>query len=341
MHSHHRAATFIAFLVATVLTLGSGTAPAWAASQHTTAPSTRVAPGTSITGKVILPETSIDGPTLASVGTTSVIGWTGTDTEHHLNVEISHDGLRFDPTTKLTLDETSPFRPDVTLLTENTPISIAWTGTDPNHSLNVVYGAYQPYQRFGEKLTLWKENSFTAPALLAGATGTNGNTLYLAWTGTDPNHSLNFLPITENGGDFTLGAKQILSQFSSNAAPHLVPAGSGSIALCWTSKSGHPMIAVAGSDLKFGQVATLTGETSAYGPGALFRDSGDWISWTGTDVAHHLNLEATTSYPGFSNAKTVLPELALGGPALAFNVAHQIAWTGTDTLHHLNVATFA
>ena len=289
-----------------------------------------------ITSKVTLPETSIDGPALASVETTSVIGWTGTDAAHHLNVELSRDGLHFDPSTKLTLNETSPYRPDVGLFSENVAISIAWTGSDTNHSLNVIFGVYQ---HGGEKLTLWHENSFTAPALLQVASDTNGVLMYLAWTGTDANHSLNFLPITDSGGTFTLGTKQTLSQFSSNAGPHLVPAGPDSVALCWTSRSGQPKVAVAGSDLKFGLVATLP-EASAFAPAMLFRTSSDWIAWTGTDAAHHLNVEMTNSYPGFPNPKTILGDTAFGGPALGQNAGNQIVWTGTDAAHHLNVATF-
>jgi hypothetical protein len=344
MYRRHLPSSFFVLVVAAALSFGVA-APAMAASRQYAAPvaagqiAARALPAASISSKVTLPETSIDGPALTSVGTTSVIGWTGIDAAHHLNLEISYDGLHFAPDTKLTLNETSPFRPDVTFK-ENSVVSIAWMGSDANHSLNVVYGAYQDYQRFGEKLTLRTDNSFTAPAILAGPSGVGGSTLYLAWTGTDANHSLNFLPVTEHGGSFTLGTHQILSQYSSNAAPHLVPAGPNSIALCWTSRSGHPMAAVAGGDLKFGLVATLGEQTSAYGPGALFRDSGDWISWTGMDAAHHLNVVETKSYPTFPNPKTVLPELALGGPALAFNNGNQIAWTGTDAQHHLNIAKF-
>ena len=292
---------------------------------------------TSITSKVTLPETSIDGPALASVATTSIIGWTGADPAHHLNVEISRDGLHFDPSTKLTLNETSPFRPDVGLFSENVAISIAWTGSDPNHSLNVIFGVYQ---NGGEKLTLGQENSFTAPALLQVASGPNGNLMYLAWTGTDPNHSLNFLPITDFGGTFTLGTKQVLSQFSSNAGPHLVPAGPNSVALSWTSRSGQPQVAVAGGDLKFTLVATLP-EATAFAPDMLFRTSGDWIAWTGLDAAHHLNLQSTTTFPSFPNPTTILGDTAFGGPALGQNGGNQLAWTGTDPAHHLNVALFA
>lgn len=336
-----RVALLVALLVALVLSFGVA-APAWAAPRPPARAAVPAMASVALTGKVTLPETSIDGPGLASVGTTSVIAWTGTDAAHHLNVEISTDGLHFDLRTKLTLNETSPFRPDVTLLTENLPISVAWTGTDANHSLNLIFGVYQ---RGGEKLTLFDDNSFIAPAILQGASGPNGNTLYLAWTGTDTNHSLNFLPITEHGGAFTLGTKQTLSEFSSDAGPHLVRAGSETVALCWTSRSGQPKAAIANTtDLKFGSIATLTGQTSAFAPDAFFNVAVQgppvWISWTGTDAAHHLNLEQTTTYPNFPNTKTILDELALGGPALAFNAGNQIAWTGTDASHHLNIAKF-
>jgi hypothetical protein len=70
----------------------------------------------------------------------------------------------------------------------------------------------------------------------------------------------------------------------------------------------------------------------------------DWIGWTGTDAAHHLNLQSTTSFPTFTNpasTKTILGDTAFGGPSLAFNFDGQITWTGTDAAHHLNIATFS
>ncbi len=69
----------------------------------------------------------------------------------------------------------------------------------------------------------------------------------------------------------------------------------------------------------------------------------EWIGWTGTDTAHHLNLQWTTTFPQFTNpatTKTVLGETALGGPALGYNAGEQIAWTGTDSVHHVNVAKY-
>ena len=57
------------------------------------------------------------------------------------------------------------------------------------------------------------------------------------------------------------------------------------------------------------------------------------ISWTGTDPAHHLNLEAIAT-----GNNITLPETSIAGPGLAnFGGYLDIAWTGTDPAHHLNV----
>jgi hypothetical protein len=91
-----------------------GAFPASAAAQRSGSVSTQAAPATRLLTKITLPETSIDGPALSSVyvpnGTSeSVLGWTGTDAGHHLNVETSGDGLHFSG--KRTLPETSAYRP--------------------------------------------------------------------------------------------------------------------------------------------------------------------------------------------------------------------------------------
>ncbi|HUY79134.1 MAG TPA: hypothetical protein VMV29_20370 [Ktedonobacterales bacterium] len=291
---------------------------------------------THITDKVILPETSIDGPALDSVATggtnESVIAWTGTDALNHLNVETSADGLHFGH--KLILDDTSAFRPDVAIGALNAPISVAWTGTDPNHSLNVLYDVYGS----PEKLTLWNENSFTAPALLNGP-----GSLWLAWAGTDPNHSLNILPIAASSSGLVAGTKVILSQDSSDAAPHLRRGSATVIDLDWASSG--LQLTLAGATTPQGlQPGTGLPETSASAPdtfvlGSFIGAGGKiWVGWTGTDLNHHLNLEwADGVFPG---TKTILAETALGGPALSYNGGYLVAWTGADVAHHLNVARF-
>ena len=345
MHSHHRVAAVIALLTAVVLALGVvGTAPARAAPTPSAAAPARLA--TFLLAKNVLPETSIDGPALSSIvgafeGVSfnkSAIAWTGTDAAHHLNVETSSDGLHFG--NKLTLHETSSFRPDVTQMSEPAggQITVAWTGTDANHSLNVLFDVYSTSPI---KLTLFNENSFTAPAILQ-----MGSTMFLAWTGTDANHSLNILPITFTGTHLVPGRKTVLSQFSSNAGPHLSPGGpTNTVALNWTSRSLQPSVALAHLDLDFDFVVRLP-EASAFAPHTTFFPNqagpGDWISWTGTDAAHHLNLQFSSNDPPVfvPGTNTVLSDTAFGGPALAFIGFGQIAWTGTDAAHHLNIAHF-
>lgn len=329
---------------------------AGAAAQTALAGHTVLAPAAArITAKITLSDTSIDGPALASIvptapnqTTMSILGWTGTDAAHRLNVATSSDGLHFGQ--KRTLHESSPFRPAVTLLTQTGPFSIAWTGSDAHQALNVEWDILGNHP---SKLTLWHESSLTAPALLQGENGPNSNLLFLAWTGADAHHALNILPITINTTTFrfTVGAKQVLAQFSSNAAPQLSPAGftpeggTNAIALNWTSRTLYPMAAIGGyPELDFGSVATLP-EASAAAPETLFhvevQNGPTWIGWTGTDAAHHLNLRSTTTYPRFPTATTILRDTAFGGPALAQNDGNQLAWTGTDAAHHLNIAKFA
>jgi hypothetical protein len=342
MHLHHRAASAVALLVTALLTL-SGTAPAWAAAQSPAAVSARTLPATSLTNKTILPDSSIDGPALASIGNESVLAWTGTDALHHLNVETSTDGLHYG--NKLTLHETSPFRPDVALATQGGAVAVAWTGTDAHHSLNVLYDVYGSSPK---KLTLRNENSFTAPALLIGPG------FFLAWTGTDAHHSLNVLSLSITASGVVPGTKTVLSD-SSDAGPHLGRSSATVMDLLWSAPTQQLMIAT-GTQPAFLQPSFQTGaaieETSAAAPDSFalgpFIGAGnqEWMGWTGTDAAHTLNLQPTMTYPNFPNpaaTKTILSDNAIGGPAVSFNSAvnkNLLAWTGTDSHQHLNIATF-
>jgi hypothetical protein len=330
----HRFTLLVVALLAVAGMVTAGAVPASAVSQHATSASALALPTTHLLTKITLPETSIDGPALSSIyvpnqTSESVLAWTGTDSGHHLNVETSGDGLHFSG--KRTLPESSPYRPDVALAAPAGAVAVAWTGTDANHSLNVLYDVYGNQR----KLTLWNESSVSAPALLIGPG------FYLAWTGTDANHSLNLMPIEVTSSGLTPGKKSILSQFSSNAGPHMARVGATTFALAWTSRASKLFLAT-GTDAPTLSVSSLP-ELSAFAPQteSLGRAQGSgkqWIGWTGTDAAHHLNLQWNFSDPA---TKTTLNEMALGGPALAFHAQEQLAWTGTDKAHHLNIATFA
>ena len=315
-----------------------------AASRQEAASRSRViSAAVTVATKVTLPETSVAGPGYAG----KAIAWTGTDADHHLNVSFGSDGLHF--STKTILPETSPFAPviaPVVGISLTLPYAIAWTGTDANHSLNVQI------LPDGKKLTL-HETSFAAPALDVGYL--NGATvLLLAWTGTDANHSLNVLPLTTvDGVTLVPGTKTVLPQFSSDAGPSLLAniySKHDVWVLSWTMRTTQRLnLATAADGVHFtSALGSGLPETSATAPTLLSPNGSDsCISWTGTDPAHHLNVQCTTyeqfpQFPDPEHTKTVLPETALGTQGSAFGGGGPdtgfIAWTGTDSAHHLNVA---
>lgn len=338
---HLLAAPLVALLVAALLSLGAVTPAGAAAGQHVqaSAASARMVPAATVNHKVTLPDTSIDGPALDSAGNETVLAWTGTDTAHHLNVETSTDGLHYGH--KLTLNETSPFRPAVTVtpVQAGFVVALAWTGSDPNHSLNVLFDVYG---RNPKKLTLSNENSFTAPALLFGPS------FLLAWTGTDANHSLNVLPLTVTASAIVPGTKTILTRDSSDAGPHLRRGSATVIDLLWSTRGTRQLRIAAATHTDALQPGTAVGrEISAAAPDAfvlgpfLGLGSQEWIGWTGTDPVHHLNLFPFAGNP--TPTKSILSDTAIGGPAVSFNTAlneNLLAWTGTDAAHHLNVEGF-
>ena len=341
MRLHHTASSLVVVVAALALSFGIA-APARAAPHRPALPVTPAhgaVPAATVNNEQTLPDTSIDGPALDSTGNETVLAWTGTDPLHHLNVETSTDGLHYG--NKLTLNETSPFRPDVivTPVQASFVVALAWTGSDPGHSLNVLFDAYGSSPK---KLTLSNENSFTAPALLFGPC------FCLAWTGTDPNHSLNVLQLSVTTTAIVPGAKNVLTQDSSDAGPHLRRGSATVMDLLWSARGSRQLrIASATHEDALQPGTTVDGQTSAAAPDAyllgpfLGQGNQQWIGWTGTDAAHHLNLFPIAGNP--APTTTVLDDTAIGGPALSLNTAlneNLLARTGTDATHHLHIAGF-
>lgn len=313
------------------------------------APAARAAPGTARaipyqTSKVILPELSIDGPALYTskpipgqpgTGLNAVIAWTGTD--HHLNLMTSTDGIHYGG--KITLPETSFARPAVTAGWGGS-IAIAWTGTDSNHSLNVMFDVRSANPT---KVTLWHENSFTAPALEHAGDG-----VLLAWAGTDSGHSLNVQSLQVPS--LKLVQKTTMWQYHTIASPNFsMDFATNKLLLSWAMPtSGRIAFATSTDGLNWG-TPTVVDEWSGNEPsvmGIVGKDDtpGHWLAWTGTgaDTAHRLNVQFTTSFPTWptANTKVTLGETAFGGPQVGYVGGSQevlVAWTGTDSAHHLNV----
>jgi hypothetical protein len=299
--------------------------------------------------KVILADTSLDGPAFWTSGSGTVRGvlaWTGTDPIHHLNVMTSADGLHYGH--KLTLPENSFVRPAVTRMSDAAGgvVSIAWTGTDPNHSLNVLFDVYGSRQ----KLTLWNDNSFTAPALEMF----KGN-LLLVWAGTDPVHMLNVLPIAIGGHGLVPGHKVTLPFYNSLARPSINfdathPQGTGQLILAWTGTSLAHWIrfALSTDGVNWTQPANpVVRQLSDAGPSMVGLNANNmpqhWLAWTGTDPAHSVNVRYTETFPNWplAGSMSTLQETALGGPMTGYvgvNRQVLVTWAGTDPSHHLNVA---
>ncbi len=338
---------------------GSGIVPAQtihaAASQQLMSPQTATQAAFAAPheiSKTVLSETSIDGPAFwtgngfgPAVPPVYFLAWTGTDPAHHVNYVAP--GL-ISP--KVTMRETSIAHP-AAVSGGNIDSIVAWTGTDATHHLNIeCVVACDVVTKV--KLTL-NQTSNAGPALFRSSS----SGLLLAWTGTDANHSLNVLHLGIEGTaghvHWVLGTHVILRQYSSIAGPSLAEFANNLLVLSFILSSGQIGFATS-SD---GGVRWTTPSTSplprlsAATPDMFgsFNAPNDWLTWTGVDSLHHVNVQYTTSFPSWPSAGTraVLPETALGGPVMGFEQTSSftgqfvVAWTGTDAAHHINIAVIA
>ncbi|CAN5643447.1 hypothetical protein BH10ACI4_BH10ACI4_30320 [soil metagenome] len=226
-------------------------------------------------GKVILGDTSFDGPGLATGAGKVFIAWTGTDSAHHLNVMSSTDCVHF--VNKVTLGDTSRFGPSLAFAFNR--LFIAWVGTDPGRSLNVMSSA--DGITWANKVVL-QESSDSAVSLSFA----NGK-LYLVWQGTDSGSHLNVLESTDGthfGNKVTLGD-------SSDFHASLVQSPNGLI-LAWTGRDSNHHLNVlhsSGSSSAFGNKITMV-DTAVNGMGSVFFQGKVLVSWAGTDSVHHINV---------------------------------------------------
>ena len=162
----------------------------------------------------------------------------------------------------------------------------------------------------------------------------------MGWTGTDGAGLLN----TALSPDGSVWDKTIIpTGDTSIAAPALAWHGAR-LFLAWAGTDGagelNVMASLDGGKTFVPESKHTLGETSGEAP-ALYSYRGRLVlAWTGTDGAGTLNV-ATSADEGASWQKTVMPERALGGPALTSWTSGAgfsslfLAWTGTD--HRLNV----
>jgi hypothetical protein len=301
--------------------------------------------------KVVLGDTSIDGPAIATMGNGTVLAWTGTDASHHLNIMTSTDGLHYG--NKHILPETSLWRPAVLFIVSGRAlpygtIALAWTGTDPDHTLNLELIS-TPSFTVMQKITYWGETSFTAPAL-ASINGDINSDIYLVWSGVDRGHTLNVMHYSTVA---KTSQKQTLWGWSSISRPSISTdqsSNSTGLILAWTGTNNHIYFANSTDRVRWTMPGTSPlSYQSAWAPSLVAFYATDmpnhWLAWTGNGTTNTrlLNMQYTQHYPSWSDAGSTatLQETAISSPAVAKGSASGqvlIAWTGTDGSHHLNVA---
>ena len=306
--------------------------------------------------KVILGDTSIDGPAIVATNSpATALAWVGTDAAHHLNLMTSSDGLHYG--SKHILPESSAWRPALAFVdsARGAPygtIVLAWTGTDASHTLNVEF-INMPDFAVTRKVTLWGDTSFTAPALATVNSDVNSD-VYLSWAGNDPAHTLNIMHLQTHT---QIRDKHILWGWGSLSRPNLArdlsSDNKGPLILSWLGVSHRIYYAYASEDRSHWTMPAESPLTlqSAWAPSmiAAFATAlpTHWLAWTGSGATgtHQLSVRYTQHFPVWSdaNATTALAEYAISSPALVYNgdgTTNKLvmAWTGTDSQRHMNVA---
>lgn len=222
---------------------------------------------------------------------------------------------------KVTLPETAVGAPAVINVNDQT-LALAWTGTDPQHRLNVQSSA--DGRSFTGKVTL-NEASVDGPGFAFGS-----GRAFIAWAGTDSDHKLNVMssPDCRNfSNKVTLGE-------ASNFGPALA-FGNGQLFIAWTGKDANSSLNVMSSadGVHFGNKVTLS-ESSATSPGLAFAGGQLYLLWRGTDPARSLNVMEFNS-----RSKVTLGDASDFHPALAGLGGFKLVWTGRDQSQSLNLLT--
>lgn len=207
------------------------------------------------------------------------------------------------------------------------PLALGWTGTDPEHHLNVAYS--DDGQAFSGKITL-NETSIDGPGLAFG----NGSA-YIAWTGTDAQHRVN---VGRAGNPLTLAGFQKATLNETSSHGPVLAFGNNLLYLAWVgTDAARSLNVISSSDgVTFANKVTLR-ETSVAGPALYFSAGVLYLLWSGTDQQHSLNISQSTDGITFTG-KITLNETGDSHPALGrlISGAFWLAWTGRDSARSLN-----
>jgi hypothetical protein len=128
------------------------------------------------TGKVILGETTVAQPALATFQGRLYLAWNGTDTYNRVNVMSSADGLNYDYSTKRTLDSTLAFGPGLSAVPSCGVLLLA-TAAGPNQYSRSVY-TYRSYDGLNWDAPFGVLNQPNSTPVLDGQYGNYGAVAY-------------------------------------------------------------------------------------------------------------------------------------------------------------------
>jgi hypothetical protein len=242
--------------------------------------------------KSVFTETGIGGLGLASFRGRLYVAWTDA-ADNTLKLMYSQDAAG--GWTGVGLPWADSFTaPALASNSDGTRLCIAWTGTDDEKHLNVMFSG--DGESFDPPVML-DETSGSAPFLCnqKPAKGTVEQGVIMSWSGTD--FRINMMAVF-NGG--SVGQKQTLDELT-DAAPAWMPfrvTPSNPVTwLAWRGVEGDGQLNLA-SSIWVGSIDTkeYTGETSIGGSCLVnFNDQCLYMFWTATDDEHHLNYKVVRS----------------------------------------------
>ncbi|KAF8858472.1 hypothetical protein BDZ45DRAFT_673919 [Acephala macrosclerotiorum] len=262
------------------------------------------------------------------------VAFLGTDGQ--INVNSSPNGLLWDSNTRLLVPgQHSNLSPGLAFNSNGTTY-LGWVGTDSNINIMQTSSAALDGWEF-RKRTLDQSNTGVSLAFSNGM-------LIVAWTGNDPNESLNVATTIDSGASWKT---KVTLVDSSQSKPSLVMHGN-TLVLAWTGRDSLAQVNIMTcSDLKslqFGNKVTIGTARASSTPAMDFDNDGvPWLVWNGTDPQHLLNsiTSESSNTSGFTDqnarVRTFQDDSSPSGPAFCrFKGRMIMAWEGGD--HALNYA---
>jgi hypothetical protein len=161
--------------------------PALAAGSHTVHAALPAQPKQPLLdGSVDTRQCSAGSPALAYFQSRLYLAWTGCDASRHLNIESSTDGVTWG--NKVTLTDTAKSGTGPALAVFHNHLYVVWAGTDSPSHMHIGY--FQGNSALANHTWLADSTGYTPALAYYSANGLSY--LYLAWTGTDSAHHLNF-----------------------------------------------------------------------------------------------------------------------------------------------------